>query len=125
MTVERVQVDNQLPNAVHPTLVAGVPLASAGGTHWLQCQLSRRTTEKRLRNIDVDAKRLIALDEPFLVAMYHLSSGAAKAAAAAVAPGGGRGRRRPRAGGAARDREAGVCRAPRGARAAQAAVVHR
>ena len=94
ITVERVQVDNQLPNALHPRLLSGVPLSSSDG-HWLQCQFSRRTTEKRLRKIDVDAKQLsISLDEPFLVSMYYFlqrcvhSSASAGSSASAAASGG-------------------------------------
>ena len=71
LTVERVQMDQMIPHAVSPVLLLGAPMPSSASPAWLQANVIRRRTEKRVKRVALSAQQLvIALDESFLIAAH-------------------------------------------------------
>ena len=69
-SLERVQVDCQLPKAISPVLLSGQP-GGDSGLPWLKMNVCRRRMEKRMKRLSLSAQQIvIALDEPAVVAMH-------------------------------------------------------
>ena len=85
LTVQLIQVICQLPRALTPVLLSGE--ARELGEPWLRANACRRRTEKRIKNLALNAQQIvIALDEPLLVAAHAFAQ---RCTATPVAPRGG------------------------------------
>ena len=99
LTVDSLQLDQQLPGACYPVALQGLggseaagraaaPPAAAGAEDapWLQLRLSRRRQEKRLRAVDLRLGEVrLHLEEALLAALYAFAQRAVPAPAAAPA----------------------------------------
>ena len=73
--VERIQIDSQLPKALNPVMLMGLPHSTDTSEPWLQANVCRRRMEKRIKRVSLNAQQLIInLDEPVLTAVYQFSA---------------------------------------------------